>query len=490
MNIKPDHVKLILGLKVKQIRLEKNLSLSELSSKSGLSASYINEIEKGKKYPKTDKIIALASAMEVDYDQLISLKLSRKLEPISQLLQSNFLTEIPFDFFGIDPATLLEMLSNAPTKLSAFINTIIKVAKSYSVSVEKFYFAVLRSYQEMHNNYFPNLEIHAEKFRKKHDINLSPNEYKLSEILKTEYGVEISTFSELEFPLLKNIRSVFVPKSKKLLINNKITADQRIFTLARELGFLYMKLSVRPLTSSWIIVNSFDEVFNNFQASYFAGALLIDKKQLINKTKELFAAKTFKENNIIEMINYFQTTPETLIQRLFSLLPQYFGIEKVFFMKFTVDRNGNNYDLTKELHLYKLHDPQENQNENYCRRWVSLNILDELSARQNNGDDGIIVDSQVSDYLDVGNKYFILSIAKSNSIQEKTNDSISFGFEIDENTLKKVRFLTDNEIKKQTVNQTCEKCSIFDCKERVAAPIKLQQKRHIKAMIEAIENLK
>jgi transcriptional regulator with XRE-family HTH domain len=59
--INTDNVRLVFGLKLKQLRLDKGLSLSELSQKSGLSISYINEIEKGKKYPKSDKIIALAS---------------------------------------------------------------------------------------------------------------------------------------------------------------------------------------------------------------------------------------------------------------------------------------------------------------------------------------------------------------------------------------------------------------------------------------------
>ena len=49
-----DYIKLIFGLKLKQIRTEKNLSLFGLSKLSGLSKSYLNEIEKGKKYPKPE----------------------------------------------------------------------------------------------------------------------------------------------------------------------------------------------------------------------------------------------------------------------------------------------------------------------------------------------------------------------------------------------------------------------------------------------------
>ena len=184
------------------------------------------------------------------------------------------------------------MLSDAPTKLSAFINTIIKIGKSYSMSVEQFYFAVLRSYQEMHNNYFPELEEMAEAFLEKNKIaeDTVIDEFYLSNLLSDQYGIVVEFFDEKDYPVLGSIRSVFIPKSKKLLINKRISSDQRAFTLARELGFLHMNLKMRPMTSSWIEVNSFDEVFNNFQASYFAGAILIKKEPLVQSLKHFFSS--------------------------------------------------------------------------------------------------------------------------------------------------------------------------------------------------------
>ena len=45
-----EYIKLIFGLKLKQVRTAKDLSLFKLSKLTGLSKSYLNEIEKGKKY--------------------------------------------------------------------------------------------------------------------------------------------------------------------------------------------------------------------------------------------------------------------------------------------------------------------------------------------------------------------------------------------------------------------------------------------------------
>ena len=82
-----------LALKLRQLRREKGWSAKALANKAGLSTSYLNEIEKGKKYPKPDKVLALATALNVEYDDLLSLKLGKSLEPISHLLKSNLLKD-------------------------------------------------------------------------------------------------------------------------------------------------------------------------------------------------------------------------------------------------------------------------------------------------------------------------------------------------------------------------------------------------------------
>ena len=82
MSANSDKVKIIFGLKIRQLRLDKKLSLSEVAEKSGLSISYLNEIEKGKKYPKTEKIMALSDALNIDYDSLKTLLESVKTKKL------------------------------------------------------------------------------------------------------------------------------------------------------------------------------------------------------------------------------------------------------------------------------------------------------------------------------------------------------------------------------------------------------------------------
>ena len=57
--------RILFGLKVKQSRQAQSLSFADLAGRTGISVSYLNEIEKGKKYPKEDKIQALAHALSL-----------------------------------------------------------------------------------------------------------------------------------------------------------------------------------------------------------------------------------------------------------------------------------------------------------------------------------------------------------------------------------------------------------------------------------------
>jgi len=166
-------IKLIFGLKIKYLRNQKELSYKELSDATGIGLSYIHEIEKGKKYPKADKIMKLAGALGVDYDALVSLKSNRTLQPVLNLIKSDFFKIFPLETFGIDRSKLIELFLEAPERLNAFVSTVEKVIRSHHISEEDFYLTALRSYQNIHNNYFKNLEEAVIQFKKEHRLKAS-----------------------------------------------------------------------------------------------------------------------------------------------------------------------------------------------------------------------------------------------------------------------------------------------------------------------------
>lgn len=468
--------------------------MSELAQASGMAVSYISEIEKGRKYPKADKISALAQAMQVDYDTLVSLKLSKKLEPISDLLRSKFLTEIPLELFGIDPSDLLELLAEAPAKVSAMIRTFMDIALSYNMSVERLYMTMLRSYQELHDNHFEEFETDADRFLTEFaPANTPVSEALLTNILKTRYGIAIHPFDPDTQPELASLRSVFrsgvatsrVATSEKsvLHLNGRLSPEQRAYVLAREVGFQYLNLKVRPYAYAYVEGDSFEQVLNNYKASYFAGAILIRREMLVNRLTALFAQPTWNNEQFLNLIRDCKSTPERFFYRLSNVLPKYFGIDQLFFYRFNNTAGANVFHLTKEMHLSRTQGPRGMVDEHYCRRWIALTILQELSSlQQHKNFDGAVCRAQLSTYADTGQNYLIISVAHPHRPSQQENMSVSMCFAVNDTLRQKMQFLSDPNLPHRTVNEACERCGIFDCKERVAAPTVLQKRRQQEAM--------
>lgn len=489
-----ENVKLVFGLKLKQLRLDRGLSLSDVSQKSGLSISYINEIEKGKKYPKSDKIIALAAALDVDYDSLVSLKLSKRLEPISELLSSNILTELPLELFGIDQSNLLEMLSDAPTKVSAFIGTLIEISRNYNMSVEQFYFSALRTYQEMHDNYFEDIENSAEQFLAEQNLEEATilDEKYLSHILRTKYNYTFGTINEVTHPELKAVRSLLIPKAdgNQLLLNSHLSSVQKSFIMGREIGYQYLKLRNRLYTTSLVEADSFEQLLNNFKASYFSSAIMIRRTVLVPLLKEFFALPTWQPQHLLDMIATFNTTPESFCYRISNLLPRHFGINQIFFLRFNNFSSQNQFELTKEMHIARKHIPHTVKDEYYCRRWIALTILQNLSEQMKaKVPVSTLCEGQIEQYVETGEEYFMISFAKPMSTAQSLNVSVSMGIFMNEDSRQAISFLNDPQLRHREVNETCERCLLFECRERMAAPIVLQKRQHNEKLKKTIKQL-
>ena len=61
-----------IGQQIKELRLKKGMTQEELADKTEISVRTIQRIEKGEVDPRSHTIQSIASALEVDYDELIN----------------------------------------------------------------------------------------------------------------------------------------------------------------------------------------------------------------------------------------------------------------------------------------------------------------------------------------------------------------------------------------------------------------------------------
>lgn len=485
--------RIIFGLKVKHLRQQRQLKFSEFAKATGMSVSYLNEIEKGKKFPKEDKVRLIAKAFGVEPAELTSLELDMNLSPVADLLNSNFLNELPLELFDIELSKVVEIIANAPTKVGAFISTLVDLSKNYALAEENFYFGALRSYLEMHNNYFEDIEQAAIHFSEKNKLPTdSIPVTQLAKLLERKFGYTIVEDGLAEYPELADIRSVFVPKSKRLLLNHKLTKMQKAFQFGKELGFNYLGLKERANTAKLLRVNSFEEVLSHFKAGYFSAALLLNQEAFIADVKQFFQQPRWDGEFILDLLRKYQASAEMFFQRMTNVLPKFFGLEDIFLLRFVHSPSTGRFKLNRELHLNRRHHPHGNAlAEHYCRRWLSVSLLNDLANMQSNGTyAGALVGVQRSKFQGTDDEYLTFTIAKPDHPAGKRNVSITVGVLVDENLRKQVQFLDDPSISKREVHTLCERCPISDCEERAGKPTVLEERERLKRVEAVLSELK
>lgn len=478
MLLNQETLRFIFGLKLRSLRQEKQFSLKELSKRSGLSPSYLNEIEKGKKYPKNDKIMILADSLEVTYDDLISVKLKKELSNLTKILEHNLLLGLPFDVFGVPAQTLFEIMAERPVQFSGLVGTILELARKYDLSVEGFFYAALRAYLDMNSNYFADLESLAHEFRREVDGILGSEDLKKYLGMNAKYEIFETDFSTYEKKAGDLYYCFYSGKKNFLHLNKNLTENEKTFILLKEVAYYKLKIKERKLTSSSVSLDSYSMLFHNFQAAYFAGAYLYPEEQMIQQTRSFFSKKTFDRRDFEDWVLSYSGTVESFFHRLTQILPQFFNIDRLFYLNFDYDPALGKFSIDKELHLQQLHAPHKAINqEHYCQRWISTNLL-----KQNfKAGKAILAGAQISKFKASEEQYLVLSVTRAKELQPQKQSAASIGILLTKEAREKIKFL--EAVPAMQVGHTCERCAIEDCLERRAPNVvftnmQSQQNRH------------
>jgi transcriptional regulator with XRE-family HTH domain/predicted transcriptional regulator len=490
------NLRFILGLKLNQLRKQRGLSLKDVAGRADVAISYLNEIEKGKKYPKPEKILALAKALGTTYDELVSLNLGERLHPLSGVLKSGVLEEIPLEVFGLTPTGLLEMMAASPDKISALFDTFVKIAHRFDVTVEHLLLAAMRSYVEQNKNYFEEIELAAEKFRRHHEWARQPvpDLARLREHLVRRHGYSFDDSTLAGSPELQGLRAVTLGgegAAPRLLLNSRLGDWQRAFLLAREIGYRELGLREKITTSPVVKVESFDQLLNNFRASYFAGAMLLDRQLLVNDLRQFFARSQWDGASLVAIKRRYQATPEMFFHRLSQIVPHFFGLEQMYFVRFDHVRGTPDIRIGKELHYQRMHASHSiGVNEHYCRRWVSLRSLLEFEKRQEAGNASTLATAQRSRFYATGAEYFSISLAHPNNLEPRINSCVTLGFLVNDALRKSVNFWDDPALTLTLVGDTCERCGIADCESRIVPPSLRDREERRTRQLAALDRLR
>lgn len=139
-----------------------------------------------------------------------------------------------------------------------------------------------------------------------------PTRENLIETLHQLQSVDARVADFSKYPELTDQRFILLPgKPSQLFLNHQLVPSQHVYSLALQIGYSELKIRKGLRTSPQKQFDSFDQVMDNFRASYFAGVLIINRNQVNEDLKDIFQSQTWNGDAILELLKHHEVTSET-----------------------------------------------------------------------------------------------------------------------------------------------------------------------------------
>ena len=461
-----------LGAKVRVIRRRQGMTQKQLAELLGISGSYLNLIEHGRRPLPSDLLIKLVTKFQLDLKELGADEDARM---VADLLEA--LSDPIFDEHELNSADVRELVGAHPSMANALL-TLYRGYKDSHESAENMALQLLnsadpasegkgrsrrsasheRSYPppeevndlvRRHNNHFPGLEEGAAKVRRDCRLETTDRYPSMVRYLSQTHGIAVNVV-----PLGANQGAVrrFDPQRRQLTLSELLPPRSRHFQVAHQIGLLTQSDAMdqvandRQLTSE-----SSRKLARVVMANYFAGAVLMPYDAVLE------AARTTRYD--IELLGHrFRTSYEQVCHRLTTLRRP--GAEGVPWHFVRVDIAGN---ISKRFSGSGIRFPRFS---GACPRW---NVH---SAFLTPGNDRVQVERMTD-----GSTYFCVAktVRKDGGgyLGSRALHAIGMGCEIQ--YAKEIVYADGMDLENlQTavpVGTACRICERMDCEQRAFPPL-------------------
>ena len=462
-----------IGSKIRKERRTKGLSQSDLSKKLGISASYLNLLESGRRTITVPLLIKIGNELALSLKDLTVESNKRMLSDVMEVLSNEIFEDLDItnldttEFIGNNPNIAKALLTlndsykslrdDMQNRLEIMdVESSIKERKSSRLPVE-----IVSDFLQENKNYFDILEKMAEKLRDKIGLKFGPGigstEVKLTSYLKKEYNIDVTIVPPEDDQ--KSVKK-FDKKSQTLFLSEMLTYTARNFHLAYQIGLS----ETQEIIAKIIQDNKFysEEVIpllNISLLNYFSAALLMPYDDFLE------SAKKYKYDIEI-LMHHYATSFEQVTHRLTNL--QRPGNEGVPFHFLKTDIAGN---VSKRFSLSGIHIPRHGGS---CPRWNVYIAF--LSPGK--------IHPQISRMPD-GKVYFCIARAFEKGIEKHgmPKSFVSIGLGCDIKYAKDLVYSEGMDIankKLQTpIGVSCRICPRIECQQRAFPPIDKELKLNV-----------
>ena len=452
-----------IGSKVRKERRSKGLSQSDLSKNLGISASYLNLIESGRRTITVPLLIKIGNELSLSLKDLTIESNKRLLSDVMEVLSNEL-----FEDLDITNHDTTEFISNNPNIAKALlalndtyrslrddtqnrleeldVRSSVKERKLSRLPVE-----IVSDFLQENKNYFDSLEKKAENIRQKIYFEEGHRTigHNLIQYLINEHNTKGKVFTPEEDE--KYIKK-YNQNKNILFISEMLNYSSRNFHLAYQIAFFEGEEDINKIINLKKI--SSQDVISLLKISllnYLASAILMPYDDF------LVTAKRFRYDAEL-LMHHFATSFEQVTHRLTSL--QKPGNEGIPFHFVKTDNAGN---VSKRFSLSGIHIPRHG---GACPRW---NVY---SAFSNPGK----INTQISRMPD-GKVYFCIARAFEKGIEKygAIKSFVSIGLGCDVRYAKEITYADGIDLQNKKLETpigiSCRICPRTDCEQRAFPPI-------------------
>jgi predicted transcriptional regulator/DNA-binding XRE family transcriptional regulator len=454
-----------IGSRIKKERRTKGLSQSDLSKKLGISASYLNLLESGRRTITVPLLIKIGNELGLSLKDLTVESNKRMLSDIMDVLSNEMFEDLDItnletnEFIGSNPniAKALLTLNDSYKSLrddmqnrleQMDVDSSVKEKKSSRLPVE-----IVSDFLQENKNYFDDIEKKTEELRGKIGLrsgqSMGSKENKFISYLKSEYKNEVNI-------VLIEDNEKFVKRYNKndniLYLSEMLTYTARNFHLAYQIAYFdAQELIDRIIQNNKFYSNEVIPLLKISLMNYFAASLIMPYEDFLN------SAKKYKYDIEI-LMHHYAASFEQVSHRLTNL--QRPGNEGVPFHFLKTDIAGN---ISKRFSLSGIHIPRHGGS---CPRWNVYIAF--LSPGK--------IHPQISRMPD-GKVFFCIARAYEKGIEKHgmPRSFVSIGLGCDMQYAKELTYSEGMDLQNKNletpIGVSCRICPREDCQQRAFPPI-------------------
>ena len=232
-----------IGPKIKAFRRQLGMQANKLAEELGISPSYLNLIENGKRKIDGDLLIKVCEKLRIELSDLTS-KTDLNLENnISELLSDELFEDLDIlgpevkDLVNTNPKiakALIKLGDNFKQKDHEIVNKLENISgKIIDSRKAAFPGEVISDFLQENKNFFPKLEIFADSIFEKVKQNNRTRYIALCDFLKSEYGITVKDVIPEEG---KPFSKIYKSKQKELFLSDYLSLETKKLYAAAQIS--------------------------------------------------------------------------------------------------------------------------------------------------------------------------------------------------------------------------------------------------------------